>query len=59
MNADVPNYIEEALKYLEQQVCRDSYNLTRDNHDAINARIQQLRGFIYDLYRSKRTLRAD
>ena len=50
MDSNIPDYILRALKELEMQVRRDDYNLTRDDHDAINVQIQLLRDFISNRY---------
>ncbi len=41
-----PSYIAYALKQLKMAVNRDNSNLTRDDHDAIEIKIDQLEQFI-------------
>jgi len=48
----IPDYIRRALKELRLEVRRDSWNLTRDDHDAIDIRIDQLEQFILQRYGS-------
>lgn len=50
MLCQLPENVIRTLKDLEYEVCRDSYNLTRDDHDAILVKIQQLKGFIEERY---------
>lgn len=44
------DYIDRVLKDLREAVCRDGYNLTRDDHDAILVKVQDLREFIEGRY---------
>ena len=46
MKKRIPDYILQALRDLEKAVSRDSYDLTRDDQDAICTRISELRHFI-------------
>ena len=50
MLCQLPENVTRTLKDLEYEVCRDSYNLTRDDHDAILMKIQQLKNFIEEKY---------
>ena len=54
MENTMPDYIDYALKELEKAVNRDNFNLSRDDHDAISTRIDQLRTFIKDRYGNRR-----
>lgn len=44
------DYIDRALKDLQEAVCRDGFHLTRDDHDAILVKVQELRDFIEGRY---------
>lgn len=50
MKKRIPDYILQALRDLEKAVSRDSYDLTRDDQDAICTRISELRHFIQNTY---------
>ena len=41
------------FKVLEEDVCRDIYNLTRDDHDSILVQINKLKDFIEEKYRQR------
>lgn len=50
MVKSLPQYIEYSLKDLKTSIKRDSYNLTRDDHDAILHQIDNLAQFIKERY---------
>ena len=52
MNKQIPDYINYALRDMKSAVQRDSYNLTRDDHDAILHQIDILEQFIKERYAS-------
>lgn len=41
------------FKTLEEDICRDTYNLTRDDHDSILVQINKLKDFIEEKYRQR------
>ena len=53
MQNELSDSIKRILKDLKQEILRDSWNLTRDDHDAIEIRIDQLEQFIRDKYRER------
>ena len=53
MQNKLSDSIKRILKDLKQEILRDSWNLTRDDHDAIEIRIDQLEQFIKDKYRER------
>jgi len=52
MKEDIPEYVERALRELKLAVQRDSFNLTRDDHDAVCAQVDLLEDFIRGRYRT-------
>lgn len=54
MLCQLPENVIRTLKDLEYEVCRDSYNLTRNDHDAICLKISQLKEFIQRRYDERR-----
>ena len=42
MDYSISENIQKALEKLEQEICRDTYDLTQDDHDAILVKIQKL-----------------
>ena len=56
MAYSITENIQKALDNLEQEVCRDNYNLTQDDHDAILVKLQKLKKFIQERYDKRRVL---
>lgn len=54
MQQIIPENIKRLLKELKIEVKRDSWNLARDDHDAIEIRIDQLEQFIAKVYADRK-----
>lgn len=46
----MPEKITRILFELQLEVKKDSFNLTRDDHDAICTKIEELKKFIWERY---------
>lgn len=46
----MPDIISDILEHLKNEVKKDSFNLTRDDHDAIATKIDALKDFIQEQY---------
>ena len=56
MEYRIAENIQKALENLEYEICRDNYNLTQDDHDAILVKLQKLKKFIQERYDKRRSL---
>lgn len=50
----MPNNIEKALAALQKEVENDTFNLTRNDHEAIATQIATLKAFISSTYDARR-----
>ena len=46
----MPERMKRMMFDLQQEVKKDSFNLTRDDHDAICTKIEELKKFIQERY---------
>ena len=46
----MPDIISDILEHLKNEVKKDSFNLTRDDHDAIDTKIDETKKFIQEKY---------
>ena len=50
----MPKQITKIIESLQNEVEKDSFNLTRDDHDAISVKINELKDFISNVYEDRK-----
>lgn len=50
----IPDYIIRSIDKLRSDICRDTYNLARDDHDAILVQLENLKNFIQEKYEQRK-----
>lgn len=54
MGYSISDDIQKALDLLQSAICRDTYDLTQDDHDVILVKIKKLKDFINERYQARK-----
>lgn len=54
MGYSISDDIQKALESLQQAICRDTYDLAQNDHDAILMKVKELKEFIDGRYQARR-----